>query len=207
MSIQYCTVADIKRKGRLDIIDSDYDVDLDRLITAASQAVDKYCNVPDGGFQVTDDTTHYYTEADLRTVNNSLSGAWGVGSRLFFDMPCLSITTLTDSSGHTFSTNQYRLGPYNYSPKRWVELLSMVAWSWTTDGRITVVGKFGYATTPPDVVVEATAMYAAWMFKRWQAALQDATANQELGQIIYGSEMPKQVKALLGMYTDYAKIL
>lgn len=207
MTVQYCTLDDIKRPGRLDVTDDTSDADLDLLISAASQAIDKFCNVPDGGFCVTADTTHYYTRENLRHGLTDVGGWPFTGSRLVFDMPCISITTLTDAGGQTFSSNQYRLGPYNNSPKRWLELLSMVTWSWNVDGRITVTGKFGYATSTPDIVREACAAYAAWMFKRWQAALQDATANADLGQIIYGNEMPKQVKAMLSMVTDYSKIL
>lgn len=208
--VQYCTLDDLKRPGRLNINDTtgdNYDAELYQIVSAASAAVDKYCNVPDGGFCVTADTTHYYGVESIRGGYTDIGGWAGTGSKLFFDMPCLSVTTLTDAGGQVIASNKYRLGPYNYNPKRWLELLSMVAWTWQTDGRITVVGKFGYATETPDVVREATAIYAAWMFKRWQAALQDATANQDLGQIIYGNEMPKQVKALLSLYTDYTKIL
>ncbi len=197
----YCTPGDVKAPGRLDLTDGQYDNELYSIIDAASVLIDKFCNVPDGGFCVTADTTHYY-------LGDSLVVSKGVYSRrLMFDMPCLSITTLTDAGGQTYTADKYRLWPYNYSPKRGVELLSSYAWTWQQDGRITVTGKFGYAITTPAPVQEATAMYAAWMFKRWQAALQDATANAELGQIIYGSEMPKQVKAMLSLYTDYTKIL
>lgn len=209
MSVLYCGLDDVKRAGRLNIDDlGDYvDVDINQMIGAASRLIDKYCNVPDDGFCVTADTTHYYTSESLRPWRGDGYYGNGTGSRLFFDMPCISITTLTDAGGQTFSPSQYRLGPYNYNPKRWVELLSMVTWSWNTDGRIRVIGKFGYATATPDAIREACATYAAWMYKRWQAALQDATANAELGQIIYGNEMPKQVKAILNLYSDYTKIL
>ena len=196
MTTLYCDISDVKGAGRLAITTGNYDTDISAMIAGASALIDKYCNVPDGGFCVTADTTHYYDVHNLRN-----------GTHLVLDMPCLSVTSLTDASGRTFPTNAYRLHPRNYNPKREIHLLSNYAWSWIQDGEIIVVGKFGYSTQTPDPIIEATATYAAWMFKRWQAALQDATANQDLGQIIYGSEMPKQVKAMLSLYTDYTKIL
>ena len=45
-------------------------------------------------------------------------------------------------------------------------------------------------------------MLAGWMFKRYQAALQDNAASPELGQILYGEAMPKQVMALLSPFRN-----
>lgn len=191
----YCTTVEVIAPGRLNVTANTYDTEIDSIIEAASALIDKYCRVPDGGFAISSDTTHYYTDENLHC---------GV---LNLDMPCLSVTTLTDAAGNVFASNAYRLWPYNVTPKRKIQLLSSQAWSWIQDGRITVVGKFGYATEPPAPIREACAIYTGWLFKRWQAALQDATANAELGQIIYGSDMPKQVKAILEFYKDGTKQL
>ena len=87
--------------------------------------------------------------------------------------------------------------PRNESRKHFIELLSGWGWGFTTDGEIIVVGKFGYSITVPDNITEACAMWSAYLLKRYQGALQDATANQELGQLIYNEAIPKQVLALL----------
>lgn len=191
----YCSVEDVTAAGRLDIKSDGSDVSLSMIIDAASELVDKFCRVPTGGFCVTQDETKYYDMCDLR------------GNKLILDTPFISVTSLTDGSGRTFQVGNYRLWPWNFTPKREIHLLSSYAWSWTTDGRITVVGKFGYSETVPPAIREATAVYSAWMFKRWQAALQDATANAELGQVIYGSDMPKQVKSILVFYRDGTQYL
>lgn len=191
----YCGRYEVKAPGRLDISASTYDAEIDSIIDAASALIDKYCAVPDGGFAVAGDTTRYYDGENLHC---------GV---LSLDSPCISVTTLTDASGFTFASNAYRLWPFNQTPKRKIHLLSGWAWNWIQDGRITVTGKFGYATDPPAPIREACAIYTGWLFKRWQAALQDATANAELGQVIYSSDMPKQVKSILNFYKDGTKLL
>ena len=53
------------------------------------------------------------------------------------------------------------------------------------------------ASVAPPNVMEAATMWSAYLVKRYQAALQDATANQDLGQLVYSEAIPKQVLALL----------
>lgn len=201
MTTAYCTISDVKAPGRLNIESSDYDDEIDDLIAAASEQIDREFDLPEGSFSVATDTTRYFLEENLHVAPGIYS------RRLMLDMPLLSLTTLVDAGGQTYTADKYRLWPYNYPRKRGIELLSSYAWTWQQDGRIAVTGKFGYSVAVPPGIQEATAMYAAWMFKRWQAALQDATANAELGQIIYGSAMPKQIVAMLSRYKDGTKLL
>ena len=44
-------------------------------------------------------------------------------------------------------------------------------------------------------------MFAGWMFKRYQAALSDATVNFDLGELTYSQAVPKQVIALLDPFS------
>ena len=173
--------------ARLNITSTDMDAGIVQLINTVSLKLDHFHNVPDGGFAVTADTTRYYGYDAIHD------------GRLCLDMPCLSVTTLTNGDTVVVPSNAYRLHPRNESRKHFVELLSSAgyAWGFYDDGEIVVVGKFGYSTTVPDHIAEAAAMWAAWLLKRYQGALQDATANQELGQLIYSEAMPKQVLALL----------
>lgn len=181
----YCTVADVKDAARLDITTSTLDAGITQLIDVVSLRLDHMHNIPDGGFAVSADTTRYYGYDALHC------------GRLHLDMPCLSVTSVTNGDGSAIPSNGYRLQPRNESRKHFVELLSGWAWGFTTDGEIIVVGKFGYSTSVPVHIAEACAMWAAWLLKRYQSALQDATANQELGQLIYSEAVPKQVLALL----------
>lgn len=196
MTVEYCSIFDLKSAGRLNIDANKYDDDMDSIVLAVSEWIDRQCRVQPGAFAVSEDSVQYYDACSV------------VKNRLMLDDPLISITSVVDASGYTIPPERYRLWPYNTSPKRAIELLSTQTWfNWVTDGRIVVTGKFGYSAEVPLGVQEAALIYSGHIFKRWQAALQDATANAELGQVIYSAAVPKQVLALLAQYTDYSKIL
>ena len=50
-------------------------------------------------------------------------------------------------------------------------------------------------------------MLAAWLYKRYQAGLQDAANNVEIGQMMYSERMPKQVVALLAPFRIGVRLL
>ena len=184
----YCTAAQVKAAGRLNISGSTYDTELAALITAASRWIDRHCNLPVDGFAASGSATRYY---DANVV---------VGSTLFLDAPLLSVSTLTNGNSATIDSANYWLEPRNVSPKWQITLKSGYAWTFATDGWISVAGVWGYAASAPQPITEAAAMLAGWMFKRYQAALQDSTASIELGELVYSEAIPKQVLALLQPY-------
>lgn len=184
----YCTIVEIQQSGRLDIVGDAYDATLTSLVTACSRWIDAYCRVPDDGFAVSVASTRYFGRDDTD------------GNALLFDTPLVSLTTLTDGSGAVLGTDTYRLLPRNTSPKYGLELTSGYAWQWAADGEIAVTGLWGAAATVPAPVAEACRILVSWMFKRYQAGLQDVTATPEIGQAIYAESVPKQVKALLAPY-------
>ena len=184
----YCTVAHVKAAGRLNISGSTYDTELAALVTAASRWIDRHCNMPVDSFAATAQVTRYY---DINTI---------VYKALFLDAPLLSLTTLTNGDGTTISSDNYWLEPRNISPKWQITLKSGHSWNFATDGWVSVAGVWGFSTDAPQPVIEATAMLAGWFFKRWQAALQDNAASVELGEIVYGEAIPKQVIAVLQPY-------
>jgi hypothetical protein len=183
----YCTPGDVRDAARLDIASTSMDAGITQLIAAVSQRLDQLHNLPAGGFAVAADTTRYYGYDAIHR------------GRLHLDAPCLSVTTLTNGDTVIIPSNAYRLHPRNEPRKHTIELVSSAgyAWGFYDDGEIIVVGKFGYSLTVPDNVAEACAMWAGWLLKRYQSALQDATANQEMGQLVYSESIPKQVLALL----------
>lgn len=185
--VAYCTPEDVKTINRLNITSADDDAALAQFIDAVSLRIDQMQHVPAGGYAVSADTTRYYQYDEIHN------------GRLFLGVPCLSVTTLTNGNDIVIPSNSYRLHPRNEDQKFFVELLRLAGYDWgyDTDGEITVVGKFGYSLTPPPNVVEATAVWAGWILKRYQAALQDASVNFDLGQLVYNKAVPDQVKALL----------
>lgn len=187
----YCTAAQVKAAGRLDITTNSYDAQLAELVTAASRWIDRYCTDGiDNAFAQGTDVTRYYGPEAVQ------------GEILHLDAPLLTVTTLTNGDATTISSTYYRLWPRNTGHKLQIRLLSTAGWAFAADGEISIAGKWGLALSgsTPAPVTEACAMLSAWMFKRYQAALADATANLDIGQLIYGEAMPKQVVALLTPY-------
>lgn len=179
----YCTNTQIKTA--LNITVADYDSQLTTLAATVSSRIDQLYNLPDAGFAVSADATRKYGPDDTCD---------GV---LLLDAPLLTVTSITNGDGAVLASGQYRLLPLNAQRSWSIVPLSGYLWQWVPDGLISVVGKWGWSTTAPATVVEACTMYAGWLFKRYQGALQDATANQDLGQLVYGEAIPKQVLALL----------
>ena len=186
--MSYCEAADIKES--LDIDGYENTVWLDSLSVSASAWIDAYCGLPTGGFAVAADTTRTFDVRSLR------------GGALLLDVPCLAVTTLLNADGTALPANGFRLYPLN-EPRKWrIELLGGYGWALVDDGLYTVTGRWGWSAGAPAPVREAAVMLTGWMFKRYQAALQDNAAVPELGQILYGEAMPKQVMALLSPFRN-----
>ena len=183
----YCTANDIAQA--LNIAGTQDDGWLTTLADSASAWIDAHCAVPSGGFAVATDSTRSF---DICALDDGV---------LRLDVPLVSLTSLTNGDGTAIDKTTVRLYPLN-GPHYWcIRMLTTgPGWQWVTDGLYTVTGKWGWSTTPPTPVKEATVMLAAWMYKRYQAALQDAANNVEIGQMMYSERMPKQVVALLAPF-------
>lgn len=184
----YCTATQVKAAGRLNISGASYDTELAALVTAASRWIDQATWHLDNAFAASGNTARYY---DASAIN---------GRVLHLDAPLLSVSSLANGDASTIASGSYWLTPRNSSYYWDIGLKSAYAWTFAIDGFVTVTGVWGFSTTVPDPIREATAMLAGWMFKRYQAALQDNAASPELGQIVYGEAIPKQVWALIRPY-------
>ena len=194
----YCSVSDVALALNLTANTGEDDAHLTRIVEAACNWIDRFCNVPSGGFAVTADSTRYYIANDVR------------GADLLLDVPLLAVTSITNGDMGTVSSTAYRLWPINGVRKWRVQLLSTYGSVWDVaedDDTITVVGRFGYSATVPAAVREAAIMLSGWLFKRYQAALQDAAFSPELGQMTYSEAMPKQVRALLDPFRLGTRLL
>ena len=191
----YCTAADVRTA--LNIAGHTYDTQLTQLATAAGEWVDQHCNVLVGGFAPAADTTRQF----LANAVNS--------NTLRLDRPLLTLTSLQNGDGTAISTGVVRLLPLNGTRKDLIAFVpsSSVVWTFTGDNVIQVTGRWGYSLTVPAPVKEATIMLASWLFKRYQAALQDATAVSELGELVYSAAVPKQVISMLAPYRMGSRLL
>ncbi len=195
--MDYCAIEDVK--SRLNINSGDYDFQIAEFVTMCSRWVDEYCRLPADGFAAGNDSTRYFGLNDMQFASRL--------SVLRLDAPLLSVTTLTNGDGLVLAPAAYRLEPRNESHYWSIRLLSGYSWNFSIDGEIIVLGKWGYSLAVPSPVREATALFSAWILKRYQAALQDATANFDLGQLTYSESVPKQVKALLTPYVNKARLV
>ncbi|MBI1296667.1 hypothetical protein GC175_17060 [bacterium] len=187
----YCTAAQIKDAGTLNVEGAQYDTSLARAVTAASRWIDQHCWGIDDAFKATAQATRYYGSDDVH------------GQSLHVQKPLLSVATLTNGDGNTIASGNYWLTPRNSTPYFQVQLKSTALWTFTTDGWIEVTGVWGYSTAVPSPVQEAAIILAGWLFKTYQNALQNAgQVVPELGQLQYSANFPKQVYGLLLPYQE-----
>lgn len=157
MASDYITSAELKIF--LDISDTDDD---ERLIQAAgwaSRTIDRLCRRPDGDFAAQTATRYFDTDG---------------GTQVHFPSPLLSVTTLKsdDDGDGTFETTwtantDYWLYPLNETPK-WRMVVNPLGnyVLFAGNRRLQIVGSWGEATTPPEPIRAATAIYAARYFNR-----------------------------------------
>ena len=101
------------------------------------------------------------------------------GARWMLDAPLLSVTTLANGDGSAIAAVRTgrRNGAAGWMVYRAEE--QRVSGCGMLDTEIDVLGVGNAVSTPPPV--EAAIVFAGWMFKRYQAALGDATVNFDLG--------------------------
>jgi hypothetical protein len=186
----YCDMLDVK--SRLDISGTDQDADIQACVETVSDWIDVHCGYPTGGFAVAANSTRYYVPGDVR------------GKKLMLGMPCVSVSSVTNGDGAAFTHGvHYRLYPRNGGRFYEMGLLESYDWQFSmADSEIAIVAKFGYSVTPPKPVREFCTAAAAKLFKVYQAALQEASANFETGQLIYRDA---SIIKLLWMLTPYVR--
>lgn len=181
----YCTVEEVKDPGRLNITSEEYDISLFALCEAASRWIDRHLEMLDHAFLVSADRTIYLNSDHVR------------GRILRLRQPCLSVTSIVNGNAVSVPVLSTRLLPRNEEAFWQLDLFSTHSWVCGPDQEIAITGKFGFSETPPAPVAEAARMLATWLFKRYQTAMQEQTANYDLGQVSYSDAMPKAVTSLL----------
>lgn len=197
MAADYITADDIKQALPDGSWGSDYDVELARLATTASRAIDRFTGREDGAYAVSADTTRYFTPprrsctlwvgemaaaptSVAMTVTTPLGDYTALVSTDYYPEPA---NALLEGRPYT----RLVLDPYNGTYSEW--------YAWPK--AVKVVGKFGYSTTPPALIVQAAITQAARYFKRAQQAFQDTGAVIELGQLRYVQNLDPDLQAIL----------
>lgn len=117
----------------------------------------------------------------------------------------VSITTLTngDDDGTEIVTADYRLLPRNAGPPYYgVKILvdTTTTWEFGIDGEVSVLGTWGYSTSPPDDIVHACIRLAGYYYRQKDAQVFDVTAVPDAGIITIPQGIPADVKLILDKY-------
>lgn len=196
MANDYCTALEIK-----DILpdvewSGAYDAILTSLITRASRAIDGHLKRAPGLFYSDTDLTFYFD-------GSGESQLW-IGE---LAAAPTSVAVAEDGNLSTYtawSSTDYILWPYNAPSlgipyqRLDIDLLYGAETHWYAYPKnVKIVGKFGFSTTVPDEIKQATIIQTMRWFKRGQQAFQDTGAVLELGQLRYLQKLDPDVLLLL----------
>jgi hypothetical protein len=172
----YAALSDLK--AAVHITDTDDDAELMYALTAASRAVDNH-------------TGRQFGKADT-AVARYYSGYWDLergrwSARIDDLMDLTDLVVKTDAGDETFSTTlaistDFRLAPYNAAADEmpWTTLVAVSGGTFPTYPRTIEITAFWGWTNVPDVVLQATLLQAARIFKRKDAPF-GVTGSPELG--------------------------
>lgn len=128
-----------------------------------------------------------------------------IDSRLWTGGDLVSITTLTnaDDDATVISSSDYRLLPRNAGPPYFgVKMLvdTTTTWDFDIDGEVSILGTWGYSTSPPDDIVHACIRLAGYYYRQKDAQVFDVTAVPDAGIITIPKGIPADVKLILDKY-------
>lgn len=199
---------------------TDYDTLLGILATRASRVIDKWTGRSPGSYYVTTDATFYYDGPNSGRSGNlvyaydeRLGGGSFPNSQLWIDELAAVPTSVSmslngDLTSYTaMAATDYICWPYNaledgipYT-RLDLDILYGTHKIWYSFRKgIKIVGKFGYSTSIPDDIKQATIIQAARWFKRGQQGFQDAGAIAELGQLRYVKGLDPDIEMMLMHY-------
>lgn len=163
------------------------------LLERASKRIDDYTGRV---FEASTETRYF--DSDAYDANSKL---------LWVDKDLLTITTLTngDDDGTTIPSTEYWLWPRNETPYYAIRLKadSSYTWEWDTDGWVSVLGTWGFSTTPPDDIVHATIRFVAYYYHQKDSGIYETQSFPEAGVVVVPSGMPTDVKDVLDHYKRY----
>lgn len=199
----YCTASDVKTVMPDGNWGTGYDTLLGLLVTRASRAVDTFVMRLPGAFAVTVDVTAYFDGSGTRY---QWIGELAAAPTSVAVAETGSVDNAAGTGGNytTWTVSDYVCWPYNAplesEPYQRLDINyfigSKAVW-FPYPKAVKVVGKFGFSTTVPDDVKQATIIQAARWFKRGQQAFQDTGAVTELGQLHYTQRLDPDVANIL----------
>lgn len=197
----YTTAAAVRAQPGMNSVDDD--AVLGALITAASRAIDGFCNRPDGFVAIDTATARVF-------AGSGKAWQWideTVAITLVEVKASLTDTTYTSwttSDWTAFSGDPARP---NFNGTPYTGLLINPAGSYgiftqgvSRDGAtptVRVTGRWGYAETVPAPVAQACITLAARWYKRGQSFWSDVLGNSDTGQMYYRKAIDPDVQMML----------
>lgn len=138
--------------------------------------------------------------------------SWGVDHKfqtLFLDdWLAAAPTTVTNGDGVVVAGTDYILLEPRRAPYYAIKLKQNANVVWTfgdsPESAISVLGRWGWSTTPPADIVQATRRLGAYLYRQKDAQTFDQTSFTELGIIKVKAELPKDVMEILERYKPLA---
>lgn len=177
---------------------------IERLIAAASAAIDRLCNRPLGFLADAEASAKVYP---------------GTGDAYELIDECVEVTTVAVKESVTETTytawaatdweactGDYNYPDYNTTPYTMIVCTAHGDFSVFVNGKyadrhvvptVQVTARWGYAATTPYQIREATIMQTARWFKRLQGAMSDSLASAELGRLLFLKELDPDIAMIL----------
>ena len=181
----------IELKTYLGIVEDDDDTLIQDAIDDAVSYIEAET---DRDFEATSDTKYF--ESDAIDPHNS--------RLLHLDDDLMTLTTLTngDSSATAITSADYDLMPRNSTPYHAIRLTQNGSsyWEFDTDYEVSVLGTWGYSTTPPADIKRAVTVLASYFYHQKDSQVFDTTAIPEAGVITIPAGIPATVTKVIGKY-------
>lgn len=192
----YCTVADVKGMLADTTWSAAYDTVLQTLVTAASREIDRYTKRAPGAYLASAATTQYFDGS-------------GTDKLWVAEMAAPPTTVAVAETGALATYTDWPASDYICWPYNWqadgqpilrldLDIMSGSKTMWYRFPKaVRIVGKFGYSTSVPDEVKQATVITALRWFKRAQQGYQDMGGSGAFGQPMYVKVLDPEVKGLV----------
>lgn len=183
--MSYATPAEVKQAS--DITGTQWDVLIERLIVAASETIDRYCNRPDGFLAQATGTQRQFAGtgicslrvgecAEVQSVEVYRSGGWQVLSEW--------VAFAGDAQRPLY------VPPYS-------GILARSPFEAGFGPTVRVVARWGYGDAVPDAVREATVILASRWLKRGQSSWADTLTTDMGGTLEFRRQIDPDVQMIL----------
>jgi hypothetical protein len=197
----YATIAEVK--AQINKTQADDDAVLTAMITAASLAIDNFCNRLDG-FEAVDPATARTYAGDGKAWHEMDDAAAVTLVEVKDSMTDASYTSWAATDWLAFTGDPERPN-FNRLPYTAIMVAVNGEYAAFLNGKlgaisqptVRITAQWGYALTVPDPIKQATITQVARWYKRGESGWSDVLASGELGQLFYQKMIDPAVKFIL----------